>query len=83
MKQKDIALVLVMVFIGAIVSLFVSNLFFSSPKNRQQTAEVVDPITANFPSPPSRYFNSNAINPTLPVQVGNNNNPNPFNSKPQ
>jgi hypothetical protein len=83
MKQKDWALVLVMAFIGAIVSLFVSNLLFSSPKNRQQTAEVVDSITANFPAPPSKYFNPSAINPTQPVQIGGGTNPNPFNSKPQ
>lgn len=83
MKQKDIALVLVMVFIGAIVSFFVSNVLFSSPKNRQQKAEVVDVITANFPSPPPRYFSPSAVNPTLPVQIGNSNNPNPFNTKSQ
>lgn len=83
MKQKDWALVLVTAFIGAIVSLFVSNLLFASPKNRHQTAEIVDPITASFPTPPSKYFNSMAINPTLPVQIGNGTNPNPFNSKSQ
>ncbi|HSW65913.1 MAG TPA: hypothetical protein VLI54_02140 [Bacillota bacterium] len=83
MKQKDLALVLVLAFIGAIVSFFVSNVLFASPKNRQQQAEKVDVITANFPSPPPRYFSSNSINPTLPVQIGNNNNPNPFNTKSQ
>ena len=83
MKQKDWALVLVMAFIGAIVSLFVSRLLFASPKNTKQTAEVVDPISANFPSPPSKYFNQSAINPTQPVQIGNATNPNPFNGKPQ
>jgi uncharacterized SAM-binding protein YcdF (DUF218 family) len=83
MKQKDWALVLVMAFVAAVLSLFVSNLLFSSPKHRQQTAEIVDPITANFPAPPAKYFNSDAGNPTQPVQVGNGTNPNPFNSKSQ
>lgn len=83
MKQKDWALVLVMAFIGAIVALFASNLLFSSPKNREQTAEVVDAISPDFPSPPSKYFNTNAINPTQPVRIGNANNQNPFNSKTQ
>ena len=83
MKQKDIILVLVMAFIGAIASFFLSNIFFSSPKNREQTAEVVDPISASFPAPPAKYFNPNATNPTLPVQIGGGNNPNPFNTKPQ
>jgi hypothetical protein len=83
MKQKDWALVLVMAFIGAIVALLVSNMIFASPKNRHQSAEVVDPITANFPSPPSKYFNPEAINPTQPVQVGGSTNDNPFNSPSQ
>jgi hypothetical protein len=83
MKQKDWALVLVMAFVGAVVSLLVSNMLFASPKNRQQSAEIVDPITANFPAPPSKYFNPSAINPTQPVQVGGSTNSNPFNSPSQ
>jgi uncharacterized membrane protein YgaE (UPF0421/DUF939 family) len=81
MKQKDWALVLVMAFVGAVVALLASNMLFASPKNRQQTAEKVDAISANFPSPPSKYFNTQAANPTQPVQIGNGTNPNPFNSK--
>jgi hypothetical protein len=83
MKQKDIVLVIVMAFIAAVISFFLSNVLFSSPKNRQQTAEKVDAITADFPAPPSKYFNTNAVNPTQPVQIGNGNNPNPFNTKSQ
>jgi hypothetical protein len=83
MKQKDWALVLVMGFVGAVVSLLVSNMLFASPKNRQQSAEIVDPITANFPAPSSKYFNPSAVNPTLPVQVGGSTNSNPFNSPSQ
>ena len=82
MKQKDWALVLVVAFVGAVIALLVSNMLFSSQKNKQ-TAEVVDVISPSFPSPPSKYFNQNAVNPTEPVQIGNSTNPNPFNSKPQ
>lgn len=70
MKQKDIALILVMVFIGAIIALVVSRLIFSAPKNRQQTAEIVDVITPEFPVPPPKYFNNNAINPAQPITLG-------------
>lgn len=78
MKQKDVALILVIVFVSAVVSFFVSSTIFGSPANRQQQAEVVDPITADFPNPDSRYFNSNSIDPTQLIQIGNNNNTNPF-----
>ena len=82
MKQKDVALVLVMIFIGALFAFLISNWVFSSPKNREQTAEVVDTINASFPPPPPKYFNSSSINPTQQIEIGGNSNPNPFNAKP-
>jgi hypothetical protein len=80
MKQKDIALIIVIVFISAVISLFVSKAIFGSPKNRQQTAEVVQPITADFPKPDTRYFNDKAFDPTKVITIGENTNPNPFSS---
>lgn len=80
MKQKDLALILVMVFIGVIVALIVSRLIFSTPQNREQTVEVVDVISPEFSEPPAKYFNAEAVNPTQQIEIGNNNNPNPFGS---
>ncbi len=74
MKQKDIILIVVMVFVGAVASLVISRLIFSAPKSRQQTAEVVDVITSEFPAPPPKYFNSSSTNLAKPVQVGAENN---------
>lgn len=81
MKQKDLALIIVVVFISAVVSLVVSKTLFSSPKNRQQAVEVVDPITSDFPAPDSHYFNSQSIDPTKLIKIGDNSNPTPFNVK--
>lgn len=83
MKQKDIALILVIIFISAVISLFVSKAIFTSPKNRNQKAEVVQPITADFPVPDTRYFNSQAFDPTKAITIGQNANANPFSSSPQ
>ena len=82
MKQKDIALILVIVFISALLSFFISKTIFASPKNRQQQVEVVQPITADFPQPDTHYFNSNAFDPTKLITIGQNNNSNPFNGAP-
>jgi len=79
MKQKDIALIAVIVFISAVISLFVSKAIFAAPKNRQQQVAVVQPITADFPAPDKAYFNSSAIDPTQLITIGQNANPNPFN----
>ena len=80
MKQKDIALIVIIVFLSALISFFASNLIFGSPKNRQQQVEVVQPITADFPKPDSRYFNNSAFDPTQPITIGQNANPDPFSS---
>jgi hypothetical protein len=79
MRQKDIALILIIVFISAVVSLVISKSIFSSPKNREQQVEVVQPITADFPQPDSRYFNTSSFDPTQVINVGQNSNTNPFN----
>jgi len=75
MKQKDIALIAVMVIVGAAVSLVISRIIFSSPKSRQKTAEIVDVITPEFSTPPAKYFNSNAINPAQPITLGTDSKP--------
>ena len=80
MKQKDVALIIVIAFFSAIASLFVSRLVFTSPKNREQSVQVVQSISANFPAPDSRYFNAQSVDPTQLIQIGNNNNQNPFNA---
>lgn len=79
MKQKDIALIAIAVLFGAIFSIVLSNLVFASPKNRQQKVEVVQPISDDFPTPDTHYFNEQSIDPTQLITIGNNTNPTPFN----
>jgi len=79
MKQKDIAVIIVVAFISAVASFVLSNKLFVSPHNRQQQAEIVDPITASFSTPSNKYFNQNSIDPTQPTVLGNEVNPDPFN----
>ena len=81
MKQKDIALIIVVVFISGVLSLFLSNILFASPKNRQEKVAVVEPITADFQQPDKKYFNSDAIDPTQIIKIGDNNNNQPFNNQ--
>ncbi|HEY5442838.1 MAG TPA: hypothetical protein VIJ68_04830 [Candidatus Saccharimonadales bacterium] len=78
MRQKDIPIIAVIVIISAVISLFVSKAIFAPPKNRQQQVDVVQAITSDFPKPDSRFFNSNAIDPTQSITVGQNANANPF-----
>lgn len=83
MKQKDIALIILIVAIAGVLSFFISRQLFAPPQNRQQSVEVVQPITADFPKPDSRYFNDQAFDPTQTITIGQNANPDPFSAKQQ
>jgi hypothetical protein len=82
-KQKDIMLIAVLVIVSGVVSLLVSRFFFAKPADRQQQVEIVDVITSDFPTPPVKYFNNSSIDPTQSVQIGDNANANPFQTKKQ
>jgi hypothetical protein len=81
MKQKDIALIIIVIFFSALISFFVSNALFGSAKSNQVEVEVVQPITTSFPQPDKRFFNKEAFDPTQPITIGQDNNPTPFNSQ--
>ena len=79
MKQKDIALIVVIVIISGSISFFVSKWLFSVPAGRQTKVEIVTPITTEFNQPDSRYFNSDSIDPTQNITIGGSQNQAPFN----
>lgn len=78
MKQKDIVLIIVVVFISGVISLVVSNLIIAPPKNRQAKVEVVEKISSDFAKPDTKFFNGNSNDPTKLIQIGDNPNPTPF-----
>lgn len=83
MKQKDIALIVVIGIISAVMSFVISGKVFVTPAKRQQKVDTVPKISATFATPDTQYFNTNSINPTQLVTIGNNNNQNPFSSTSQ
>lgn len=81
MKQKDIALILVIAIVSGMISFFVARMLFAGGEKREMKAEVVDSISTDFTQPNNKYFNANSINPTLQIQIGNEVNTNPFNDQ--
>ena len=79
MKQKDIALIIVIAALSGGVSFAASQFLFGGPQDRQQKVAVVDAITTDFATPDPKFFNSQSINPAKLIEVGNGNNSNPFN----
>ena len=83
MKQKDIALIAIIVLVSIVISFFRVQNYLRLTQNRQQSVAVVQPITADFPKPDSRYFNSSAFDPTKLITIGQNANPDPFSGTSQ
>jgi len=77
MKQKDIAILLVVVFVAAVISFLLSNKFFSSSGDKAIEVEHIDAISAEFKTPNKNYFNAESVNPSALVEIGEGN-PNPF-----
>lgn len=80
MKQKDIALIIVVVAISGLISFFVAQYFFLKPGSKVLKAEFVQPITTTFTQPDSKYFNQYSVNPTQQIEIGDGTNTAPYNS---
>ena len=78
MKQKDIAMIILVVFFSAMFSWIISGFFFTSSEQRSQTAEIVEPINPDFQRPDNAFFNEKSINPTQLIQIGDTDNNQPF-----
>jgi hypothetical protein len=77
-KQKDFITIIIIVFISGLISYFIANAIIGAPKNRSRKVEVVEKISDEFNTPDPKYFNSESINPTKLIEIGDTNNPTPF-----
>jgi hypothetical protein len=82
MKQKDIALIILVATVTAFASFVIAKNIFKPPVGSTEVP-VVTAIDPNFPdvkndSQYNTIFNNQALDPTQPVQIGNPNNVNPF-----
>ncbi len=84
MKRKDLITLVFVALLSAVVSLVISNIFFGGGGNKKGSAPVVEKIEPTFPdvandSEYNSFLNTRALDPTQPVQIGNNQNTAPFN----
>jgi hypothetical protein len=78
MKQKDIALIIVISFVSGVLSIVVSNFVFGS-NEKTLTTDIVTAISPDFNEPDKKYFNDQSNNPTQIIRIGENANQQPFN----
>lgn len=88
MKRRDIILIVSVAVITGILSLLISGVIFSVPKNRSSKVPTADIVPTALPdikndSSYKAFLNTNALDPAQPVQVGNTQNSTPFNSNAQ
>lgn len=81
MKQKDIALIIVIVAVSGVASFFIARTLLMHASSRKMTAEDVQAISKEFDQPDSRYFNSQSIDPTQLIQIGTSVNASPYASQ--
>lgn len=79
MRRKDIVSVIFIAGVAGLISMVISSALFNSDKARKQKAPVVEKIDATFPDVVNdtnynSFLNAQALDPTQPVQIGNNQN---------
>lgn len=70
MKQKDIIVIIVVVFIAGLASYFISTKLFVKKGDTEQKAKVVEKISTDFNPPSNKYFNKQSVNPTQKINIG-------------
>jgi len=83
MKQKDLTYVFMTAFLVAIFAYILAGVIFKSPASRSAKVPVVQAIKPSFPdikNDPAynSFLNTQAIDPTQNIQIGNNQNSAPF-----
>lgn len=74
MKKSDIAMIILIASISVLVAYFVAKAVIGDTKNESIKVKTADPITTEITKPDTTVFNSNAVNPTVEVIIGEQSN---------
>ena len=78
MKQSEWAAIILIAVISLVGSYFIGNTFVRSEEDRSARIEQVNPISAELDAPDEEIFNSDAINLTEIIEIGESNTSQPF-----
>lgn len=82
MKQKNTLVIVLVCAVAALISFFVAGKIFSPQKysTKVPTIQKIDPAFPDVKNDPaySSFLNPNALDLTVPVSIGNDQNNNPF-----
>ncbi len=69
MKKTDIATLILVVSVVALIVYFTIKLLIGDASNKPVNVETAKPITAEVTKPSPAIFNEQAINPTIPITI--------------
>lgn len=78
MKKNEIALLILIIAISIGVAYAAGQALFGSASAKPVDVETVKAISPDIQQPDESIFNQNAINPTVPVKIGDPSNQQPF-----
>lgn len=73
MKRSDVAMIILIASISVFVAYFVAKAIIGDVQNQSVKVKTTDPISTTVTQPDGSVFNSDAINPTVPVIIGSSN----------
>lgn len=79
MKKNDIAAIILIAAVSALVAWFAANALIGEPKQSSQKLKTAEVITTQIESPNKKIFNKDGINPTVERSIGKSANSLPFN----
>ncbi len=79
MKKTDIATIILIASISALVAWFSANAVIGEPKQNALKIKTADVISAEVEAPDKRIFKADAVNPTIERSIGKSANNLPFN----
>jgi hypothetical protein len=78
MKKTDWAMIVLIVIIVGTMAYFTAGALLPAPNKDPQSVPTAEAITADVTPPSSQIFNSEAINPTVRVTIGDQSDEPPF-----
>ncbi len=74
MKKSDSAALIVISSLSVLVAYFMASAVIGSPNSQTTSVKTIDAISAEVVAPDASIFNADAINPTVEVVIGDNQN---------
>lgn len=70
MKRSEIALIILVAGMSVIIAFFVANTIIGQPTAKDAKVRTMSEISDTVEKPDATIFNSEAINPTIEVNIG-------------